>query len=161
MLLIVPAAMLLGYIAQQFCGKIIVAGLLVWCFFINSKALKFQQPENLIDQQSLVNYIKSNTPPDEYIHIAGFGNQYIYAVTKRMSNTKFILPLFENNGYRPMYQTILENDFKTRPPLFLIFNKISYRQLNPQNFYTTVINRALNNYYLVFENRLYTVYKRK
>lgn len=131
------------------------------CFLHNSKALKFQQPENLIDQQALVDFIKTNTPPNEYIHIAGFGNQYIYAATKRMSNTKFILPLFENNGYSLQYQIILQNDFKTRPPLYLIFNKISYRQLNPQNFYTTVINTALNNYYLVFENKLYSVYKRK
>jgi hypothetical protein len=162
MLLIVPFAMILGYVAQKFwLGKFLVVGLVLWGFLLNSKALHFHQPENMVDQQALVNYIKANITPNEYIHVAGFGNQYIYAATEQMSNSKFILPLFENNGYSLKYRTILQNDFKTRPPFYLIFNKISYRQLNPQNFYTTVINAALNNYYMVFENKLYTVYKRK
>lgn len=160
MLLIVPATFIMGhYAAETKIGKITLGILLIVGFISNISAIP-QYKKIYENRKTVVYFLKNNTPADEFIHIAGFGNQYIYVMADRLSHTKFILPLFENNGYTTRYKSILVNDFEKHPPLFIILNKNNYKQLDPNNFYTEIVMKTLQRYRLVYENELYIVYKR-
>ena len=73
---------------------------------------------------------------------------------------KFMLPEIEQYDFPREYKKIITYDFKNHPPIFLIFNKNTYKQLDPNNFYTRVIMKSLEKYQLIFENDQIRAYKR-
>jgi hypothetical protein len=159
-LLIVPATLIMGhYVAETMLGKIALLILLIVGFSVNISRIDSYKTisEN---RRTVADFLKQNSPPNEFIHLVGFGNQYIYVMADRLSNTKFVMPLFENNGYTKSYQNILRIDFSNHPPLFIILNKNNYKKLDPGNFYTQIVMQTIARDHQVFENELFVVYKR-
>jgi len=158
MFLIVPASLILGYYAvKTIVVKLALLGILIVGLHQNISAIGFYKKRSQNTKQVAV-FLKENSRESEFIHVVGFGNQYIYSMTNRLSNTKFLLPLFESNDYSESYKKNITEDFE-HPPTFLVFNKISYKYPNPADFYMQTINRALKKYVPVFENEQYEVFK--
>jgi hypothetical protein len=158
MLLIVPATLILGYYATKtIVVKLALLAMLIVGLNQNISAIGFYK-KRYQNTKQIVAFLKENSRENEFIHVVGFGNQYIYSMANRLSNTKFLLPLFEKNGYSESYKKIITEDFE-HPPMFLIINKISYRDPEPDDFYMQIIYRALKKYALAFENEQYKVFK--
>lgn len=159
MLLIVFASLILGYYA----GKTIVVKLALLAILIvgltkNISGIMYYEKQ-YHNTKALAGFLKENSRENEFIHIVGLGNQYIYVMADRLSNTKFLLPLFESTGYSESYKKIITKDFFEHSPTFLIFNKISHWHPGPDDFYMQTINRALKKYTPVFGNEQYEVFK--
>lgn len=84
----------------------------------------------------------------------------IHEMTGGSRQTKFILPVIEQYEYPRESEKIITYDFMNHPPLFLILNKNTYKQLDPNNFFTQCIIKSLEKYQLVFENEEIRAYKR-
>jgi hypothetical protein len=84
----------------------------------------------------------------------------IHEMTGLDRQTKFILPVIEQYEYGKECKKIITCDFANHPPLFLILNKNTYKQLDPSNFYTRAIIKSLERYQLIFENEEIRAYKR-
>ena len=84
----------------------------------------------------------------------------IHEMTGGSRQTEFILHSIEQYDYPKGYKKIITYDFTNHPPLFLILNKNTYKQLDPNNFYTQGIIKSLERYQLVFENDQIRAYKR-
>jgi|GEM_PF-6336727 len=77
MLLIVPATFILAYyVKETIAGKIALLALLIIGFNLNISLI---QHYNKIfeNRKAIADFLRNKTPANEFIHLAGFGNQYI------------------------------------------------------------------------------------
>ncbi len=160
MLLIVPATFILGhYVRVTLAGKIALLALLVPAVMVNIDPV-FRESELSANTKQIADHIRDRSSADDRILVAGFGNQYIHVLSGRMSSTKFLMPLFENEGYSAAYKKTISNDLADRPPLFIVKNKNNYKQTDLSNFYTGLIETCLKRYQKVLENDQFILYKR-
>jgi hypothetical protein len=160
MLLIVPASVIAGhYMIETALGKIALATLFIYIVIVNVQSVRYYK-KVYTDMEAASNYMKSNSSSNDFILVAGFGNQYLHVVADRLSPTRFVMPLLENNGYTAEYRKILSGDLSAHPPLFIVLNKNNYHGLNANDFYTRLIKKKLKGYSLGFGNDRYLVYKR-
>jgi hypothetical protein len=160
MLLLVPAVFIMGHLAaQRTIGMISLLLLCVWAWLLNiplfSSAKKMEE-----NRERVASYIRDHSKTGQPIHVAGFGNQYLYVMAERTSNSKFLLPLFEPDGYTNEYKHIIVQDFRDHPPQFFVLNKNSYRSLDSSDFYTKVVMQTMQGYRPVFESTLFVVLQR-
>jgi hypothetical protein len=160
MMLIIPATIVLShYVNESSWGKITLGLLLVFGLITNIQLIHLDR--QMVESRSeIANYVSARTNSEQPILVAGFGFQSIYVSANRLSTTRFVMPLFENDGYSEEYKRILLKDFSENPPVFIIVSKLSYRPLDPENFYTKVLMKILSTYIPVFENESFRIYKR-
>ena len=158
MLLIVPATLIFGYcVIHSISGKIALLFLIAAGITQNLSTIQYENKRTESFKEVAV-FLKNNTGKHESIYVQS-GSLYLYTMAERLSNTKFIIPLPENNGYTNEYKKIILDDFERRPPLFIVFSKNKVRRPDSINFYMQVVNQARKKYVPVFENDYYIVSK--
>ncbi len=159
MLLIVPATFIFGrYVTDSIIAKIALVLLLVYGVYKNVNALKFNN-DLLKSRTEIAEYIKQHTTPDDPVHFVGLGNQYMYIMADRLSNTKFIIPIFENHGYTEADKEVINRDFTENLPKYIVTNKTENKPMEG-NFYFEKIREALLSYHSVMQNDRYIIYQR-
>jgi hypothetical protein len=159
MLLIVPATIVAGrYVTDKKIAKMVMAALFIYVLAYNINSIRYYKKVYL-EMESAADYMRTNSAKNDFILVAGFGNQYLHIMSDRLSPTRFVMPLQENNGYTIEYKKILSSDLSIHPPLFIVLNKNNYRSLNANDFYTQLIREKLKTYCLAFENNKYSIYK--
>ena len=161
MLLLVPAIFIMGYyVRRTIAGRLALCCLFVIAIYANLSMLNFDREVEL-GRKEVARYIHSHSTPEDRINIDRFGNQYLYVMADRLCNSKFIVPLLENNGYTDLYKKIIKEDFADHPPHFVVVNNMHYRPPDPANFYTQILSKTMQDYVVVFENSVFKVYGRK
>lgn len=160
-LLLIPVTVVLGDLVERYiAGRLALLGMLAWAIFGAVGAI----PGNRAvyrDMRVVAQQIRATTAPTQTIDLAGFGNQYVYVLSDRLCNTRFLLPLLENTGYSATYRYILDTDFTRHPPAVILLNKNNYRGLDPGNYYTQLINARLPGYQWLMENESFMVFSAK
>lgn len=152
LLLIVPASFLL---AIYLPGKIVVMLLLAYGVYTNLGAISYNR---LVykSAREVAGFLKKNTSPEERVHIAGAGSQYIYVMAGRLSHTRFIVPLFEDDGYRRKDKVQLDRDFADNLPKLIAVRQGALQA--GENYYWVKMRAALQKYTSAWENDRFTIY---
>lgn len=160
-LLLIPATVVLGDLAERFrAARLTLTALLAWGIIVCCGAIPGNR-KVYRDMRAVAQRVRSTTSPEQPIDLAGFGNQYVYVLSDRLCNTRFLLPLLEGTGYSPTYRYILDTDFARHPPAVILLNKNNYRGLDPGNYYTQLITARLPDYQLLTENESFMVFSAK
>jgi hypothetical protein len=161
MLLIVPATMLLGYAIQKtLAGKLMILFLFGLAIWLNSRDMT-NSSKRFNETKEAAAYIRTHTGKHALIHLRGNANHYLYVLADRFSNSSFIMPLTENNGYTDAYKSKIGLDWTVKPPVLLILNKMSNRPPDTANYYYRVFAQEQKDYRPVFSNELFEIYSMK
>jgi hypothetical protein len=159
MLLIVPATFIMGYYVNETrMGKLAIILLGIVGISMNVKRVSYYR--KVYDTMTeAADYMKIHSNKNDYVLVAGFGHQYLHIAADRLSPTRFVMPLAEENGYTESYKQVIAKDLKTKSPLFIVRLKNNYKALNSKDFYNETIIEKLKSYHPVFQNNLYEIFQ--
>lgn len=160
MLLIVPATFILGrYVTASLIGKAALLLLLAFGMYRNAQGIKFNR-QLYQSREEVAAYLKEHTSPGETIHLFGLRDQYVYVMADRLCNTRFIIPIFENHGYREVDRQEIMQDFKEHPPKYIVTTNVQLKPRYLENFYFKTVLQTLKSYHVVAYKGQYIIYER-
>jgi hypothetical protein len=159
MLLIVPATFILArYVATSLTGKAALLVLLAFGTYRNLQSIKFN-PQLYKSREEVAAWLKAHTISGETIHMTGLRDQYVYVMTDRLSNTRFIIPIFENHGYRESDKQEITRDFRERPPRYIVMPRHNLKPGLRENFYFKTLLQTLKDYHEIDYKGQYIIYE--
>lgn len=143
LLAIVPATAIAGFAFDK--SKWIIVGLLgVFSTAVYQNTLSFSRYKKSKQQKiELITLVKSETSVNQHIYFAGKDNAYLYALTNRLSSTRFLPPFAETYNPESLFGHMLEKELISNKPFLLMIPKDS---LHSHHHYAQTINTMLPAY---------------